>query len=215
MAFENVTTEVNKHVDEDERIRVIGATIRAKRRALGLSLRDVSQKSGLSISFLSQAERGMSSLALTSLSNVARALDIDLASLFPNADEQSSARTEESKQEPQELVYVRRANDGGDQITIISSQWIYHLLSPRLPGLKLEPMLVTIQPGEMKDKPNHREGEEFIYILSGRLVYLVNHTEYHLGPGDSIHLSSSMLQSTRNDTNEPAQVLWVLTPRLF
>ena len=65
-------------------LREVGATIRALRQERGLSLRDLSRLTGFSISFLSLVERGRSSLALTSLHNVANALGTSVASFFPD-----------------------------------------------------------------------------------------------------------------------------------
>ncbi|HEY7415500.1 MAG TPA: helix-turn-helix transcriptional regulator, partial [Ktedonobacteraceae bacterium] len=128
MIPENVIVTTDKHLNDDERKRVIGAAIRARRRELGLSLRDVSQRSGLSIGFLSLVERGLSSFALTSLSNIAKALDMRLSSFFPNEDvQEQTTRMEEAregddkKQKVNSPAYVCRADDN-NQLTIISSQ---------------------------------------------------------------------------------------------
>ena len=65
------------------------------------------------------------------------------------------------------------------------------------------------------DEQYSHEGEEFAYVLSGELVYIVDGIEYHLGPGDSIHLRSSVPHAMRNTKDEPVQAIWVLTPRLM
>jgi transcriptional regulator with XRE-family HTH domain len=206
---------VEKSTAVEERLRFIGATIRARRRARGLSLRDLSKRTGLSIGFLSLVERGRSSLALTSLANVARVLDIELASFFP-AEKEEEAAAEEQKTRPKTnlLPYVHRANDGG-QLALISSLRTYKMLSPRLPGLILEPILVTIQPGDVLDEPYSHDGEEFAYVLSGELVFIIEDQEYRLGPGDSIYFCSSVVHAIRNYGDEPVQAIWVLTPRLM
>ncbi len=176
-----------------------------------MSLRELSKQSGLSIGFLSLVERGRSSPALTSLSNVAKALGVELSSFFP-AEEENEA--EETKQRVSPLPYVSRANDAA-KLAIILSQRIYKMLSPRVPGLVLEPIFVTVQPGDTIDEPYSHEGEEFAYVLSGELVFIVDGVEYRLVPGDSIHFRSTVSHTMRNDTDEPVQAIWVLTPRLM
>src|SRR5215218_6466060 len=160
---------------EDE-IVAVGKAIRTLRKEKGLSLRELSRLAGLSTSFLSMVERGRSSLALTSLNNVAKALDTDLADLFAS---------ERKVRVSHPLPHVSRAEEDG-QLSIASSQRVYKVLSPRAPGLVFEPLLVTV------------DGEE-----------------YRLGPGDSIHLLPTVPHAIRNDTDEPAKVLWVLTPRFI
>ncbi len=205
--------DTEKSIIEEERLRTIGAAIRSRRQELNMSLRELSKQSGLSIGFLSLVERGRSSPALTSLSNVAKALGVELSSFFP-AEEEEQNEAEETKQRVSPLPYVNRANDAA-KLSIILSQRIYKMLSPRIPGLVLEPIFVTVQPGDTMDEPYGHEGEEFAYVLSGELVFIVDGVEYRLGPGDSVHFRSTVSHAMRNDTDEPVQAIWVLTPRLM
>lgn len=205
--------DTEKSIIEEERLRTIGAAIRSRRQELNLSLRELSKQSGLSIGFLSLVERGRSSPALTSLSNVAKALGVELSSFFP-AEEEELNEAEETKQRVSPLPYVTRANDEA-KLSIILSQRIYKMLSPRIPGLVLEPIFVTVQPGDTMDEPYGHEGEEFAYVLSGELVFIVDGVAYRLGPGDSVHFRSTVSHAMRNDTDEPVQAIWVLTPRLM
>ena len=205
--------DTEKSIIEEERLRTIGAAIRSRRQELNLSLRELSKQSGLSIGFLSLVERGRSSPALTSLSNVAKALGVELSSFFP-AEEEEQNEAEETKQRVSPLPYVTRANDAAE-LSIILSQRIYKMLSPRIPGLVLEPIFVTVQPGDTMDEPYGHEGEEFAYVLSGELVFIVDGVPYRLGPGDSVHFRSTVSHAMRNDTDKPVQAIWVLTPRLM
>ncbi len=59
------------------------------------------------------------------------------------------------------------------------------------------------------------EGEEFAHVLSGALVFAVDGMEHRLETGDSIHYQSTVPHLIRNEDTRPAEVLWVLTPRLF
>ena len=205
--------DTEKSIIEEERLRTIGVAIRSRRQELNMSLRELSKQSGLSIGFLSLVERGRSSPALTSLSNVAKALGVELSSFFP-AEEEEQNEAEETKQRVSPLPYVSRANDAAE-LSIILSQRIYKMLSPRVPGLVLEPIFVTVQPGDTIDEPYSHEGEEFAYVLTGELVFIVDGVEYRLGPGDSVHFRSTVSHAMRNDTDEPVQAIWVLTPRLM
>ena len=88
-------------------------------------------------------------------------------------------------------------------------------LSPRAPGLVFEPLLVTVRPNSDLEEPYRHEGEEFAYVIEGGLAFTVDGEEYRLGPGDSIHFLSGVPHAIRNDSDEPAKVLWVLTPRFI
>jgi quercetin dioxygenase-like cupin family protein len=113
------------------------------------------------------------------------------------------------------LPHVTRASENS-KIAIASSEYMYKLLSGRAPNLVLEPLLVTVQPTEtMEEPPYSHDGEEFAYVLSGELLFVVNDAQYRLRAGDSIHFRATVPHSTHNDTDVLAEVLWVLTPRLI
>jgi quercetin dioxygenase-like cupin family protein len=189
----------------EDKVAAVGKAIRTLRKEKSLSLRELSQLSGLSTGFLSMVERGRSSLALTSLNNVAKALDTELADLFAS---------ERKVRVSHPLPHVSRAKEDG-RLSIASSQRVYKVLSPRAPGLVFEPLLVTVGPNSDLEEPYSHEGEEFAYVIEGELIFAVDSEEYRLGPGDSIHLLPTVPHAIRNDTEEPAKVLWVLTPRFI
>src|SRR5215210_2659904 len=181
---------------QDE-IAAVGKAIRTLRKEKGLSLRELSRRAGLSTSFLSMVERGRSSLALTSLNNVAKALDTELPELFAS---------ERKVRVSHPLPHVSRAKEDG-RLSIASSQQVYKVLSPRAPGLIFEPLLVTVGPNSDREEPYSHEGEEFAYVIEGELIFTVDGEEYRLGSGDSIHLLPTVPHAIRNDTDEPAKVL--------
>jgi transcriptional regulator with XRE-family HTH domain len=187
-----------------DEIRAIGAEIRRLRRDRGMPLRELSARTGLSTGFLSLVERGLSSLALTSLYTVAQALDTDVGHFFPQPDR---------GQPPHPLPHIGR---GGEvETTITSSRRTYRLLSPRAPGKVLEPLLVTIQPTDTDTEPYAHDGEEFCYVLEGELTYVIEDREHRLGTGDSIHMRSTTPHAIRNDSGKPVEAVWVLTPPLL
>jgi quercetin dioxygenase-like cupin family protein len=185
-------------------VRQIGATIRALRQERGLSLRELSRLTGFSISFLSLVERGRSSLALTSLHKVATALGTNVASFFPAVGRARDAT----------VPHVSRVSGGAGQLST-GSQRTYRILSGRSFSRVLEPLLVTVEPSETIEEPYAHAGEEFAYILSGELLFVIDGVDHRLGPGDSIHFKSTVPHSIHNDTDVPVEAVWVLTPRLF
>ncbi|HEY3183369.1 MAG TPA: cupin domain-containing protein [Gaiellaceae bacterium] len=195
---------IEHHDGDAQTIDEIGSTIRALRQERGLSLRDLSRLTGFSISFLSLVERGRSSLALTSLQKVATALGTSVASFFPDV-----GRAREGA-----VPHVVRAQGGASQLST-GSQRTYKLLSGRSFTRVLEPMLVTVEPSETIEEPYSHEGEEFAYVLSGELLFVVDGVHHTVGPGDSIHFQSSIPHSIHNSGREAVQAVWVLTPRLL
>jgi transcriptional regulator with XRE-family HTH domain len=185
--------------------KLVGKAIREVRNRRGLSLRELSELSGFSISFLSLVERGKSSLALTSLQKVANALGTDVPSLFPS---------EFAQEHSGPLPYVQRASDT-NELTIENSERTYRLLSGRAPDRVLEPILETVPPTGSVVDPYGHHGEEFVYVLEGTLTCIVDGVEYELTPGDSIHYPALLPHATVNRGSETARALFVCTPRFF
>jgi transcriptional regulator with XRE-family HTH domain len=184
----------------------VGRAIRRLRRERSLSLRDLGARTGFSISFLSLVERGHSSISLTSLHTVASALGVDMHVFFPAPDVPPEPATA--------ALVSRRAGDGR---LPIRGAHTYRLLGATGFERALEPLLVTIRPDEEVDPRDDyaHDGEEFAYVLSGTLVFTVKGVEHRLEAGDCIHYRSTVPHLIRNEGDAPAEVLWVLTPRLF
>lgn len=184
----------------------IGPQIRRLREKQGLSLRVLAQRCGLSVGFLSQVERGLSSLALASLQSVADALDTPVAGFF------AQQRTEVVEDDAV-IFTLTRASERPRPI--VSGGRHYELLSARVPGLVLEPMLVYIEPGGIREPLSGHAGEEFAYVIAGELCYEVAGTEYRLGVGDSLFMRSNTPHRMHNDGTETVVVVSVVTPRHF
>jgi quercetin dioxygenase-like cupin family protein len=216
---------------------VIGHNLRSFRKELGLSLRALSERSGLSIGFLSQLERGLTSIGLTTLRDLAATLDHEIVDFFAQADldagpdagddasEQVSPTADIISVSPPALADPRnplvdryftltRAT-GENTSEYVSGKRTYRLLSQRAPGLVLEPMLTSIGPGGVIGEMEAHKGEEFAYVLKGELCYTVDGVEHRLRAGDSLHLLSTIPHSLHNDTAETTVVVSVVTPRLF
>ncbi|NJC13721.1 transcriptional regulator with XRE-family HTH domain [Micromonospora profundi] len=188
---------------------VVGARIRRYRKERGLTLRGLASRAGLSIGFLSQVERGISSIGLTALGSVAKALDHSVADFF---DSGTSSPDSAAAPLPRHFTLTR-----AETVTTqyVSGQQTYRMLSDRGPELVLEPMLVHIAPGGRRENAYGHSGEEFAYVISGELLYEVEGVEHRLCPGDSVHLRSSVPHQLYNDTDSVTTVVSVVTPRLF
>lgn len=196
---------------------VLGARIRELREAAGLSLRQTASRSGLSAGFLSQVERGLSNIALTNLRSVAAVLDVPVSDLFAGSagsvGSADPAGPDSTGPDP-DLVVFTLTRAASQPTRVVSGGTHYELLSARVPGLVLEPMIVHIHPGSPRDPVSEHAGEEFAYVLSGELLYEVAGTEHRLFAGDSLHLRSSTPHRLFNDTDTTTVVVSVVTPRL-
>ena len=187
----------------------VGARMRKYRESEGMTLNNLACTTGLSAGFLSQVERGLSSIALSSLHEVAEALGKSLADFFVEEMEAQPVPAADD----QVIFTLTRAADRISRI--VSGGRQYELLSARAPGLVLEPMLVYIEPGGAREPATVHDGEEFAYVLRGELLYEVAGVEHRLTPGDSIYLRSTTPHTMYNDGKETAMVVSVVTPRHY
>jgi transcriptional regulator with XRE-family HTH domain len=176
----------------------VGLTIRRLRDGRGFSLKELAARSGLTQSFLSQVERGLTSPSVASLRKVAQAFGVPLAALFqgPSPRGDRVVRLEERRQ----LVHPGK-------------QWRDYLLTPNLKG-KLQVILSVIEPGggSGEEPYAHDSDEECVVVLRGRLEFWVDADRYLLEAGDSIVFESRLPHRNINPGPEQAEVLWITTP---
>ncbi|MCT4563398.1 MAG: XRE family transcriptional regulator [Maledivibacter sp.] len=180
----------------------IGKKIKELRISKDLTLKDLSEQTELSIGYLSQLERGLTSPAISSLQSIAQVLGIHLSYFFalPKENNTRIIRSFEQK-----IFQVQ------------NSKSIFHSLSNDVEGKNLSPMLVTILPSESDEDITSfsHEGEEFLYVLEGILTVLIDNKKHLLYPGDSMHIQSKTPHNWGNSTNKTVKFLTVNTPKLF
>lgn len=180
-----------------------GRQLHELRRARGLTLKELSLASGLSIGLLSQLERGISAPTIRSLQAVSRALEIPPGWFFQR--NRDGAPAEQS-------IVVRR---GQGRVMAFSNQFRKELVTPDLSGA-LEGLLVTIEPGGSSGaQPYHHPGEEMGYVIAGEMELWVDEERHHLRAGDSFRFRSERPHRFANPGSRPAQVLWVVTPPFY
>jgi quercetin dioxygenase-like cupin family protein len=79
----------------------------------------------------------------------------------------------------------------------------------------MDPVLVTLDPGgEMDEQPIH-EGEEFGYVLSGKVQLRLDDKLYTVEKGECFYFASDRRHTVKNIGKGAAQLLWVVTPPTF
>lgn len=180
-----------------------GRRLRETRRARGMTLTEVAEKTGLAISTVSKVERGLMALTYDRLLQLAAGLEMDLPALFGR----------EGSSFQKDSIAVARLGEFQLQETPTYS---YEILFPEVWHKAMTPMTGTVKAHSRMefDSLIQHAGQEFIFVLSGRLTI---HTEKHapksLGPGESAYLDSGMGHVYTSTGEEDARILVVCTPR--
>lgn len=180
--------------------RVDGRPLRRLRQRQGLSLREAGERTGLSVSFLSALERGVSGASIATLQRLTAAYRTTMSELFGPPIEKRQ-RLVRAGRRP-----VLRLGDASVRIEQLARG-----------ATQLEPQLFVLAEGASSDGSYTHEGEEFLYLLSGALTVWVGDDEtYRLTTeGDALTFPSTMPHRWRNDARGETRLLWINTPPTF
>jgi len=176
--------------------RYLGAELREKRLAHGLTIAEVSKLAGISRGMLSKIENGQCATSLDTLHRLARALGLSLSALFRDVDMIEGNAQLVRAGEGMEVV--RRGTRSGHT---------YRLLAyDQGPEKLFEPFLISLDDASEVFPTFQHPGTELIYMLQGRMTYRHGNETYEIGPGDTL--------TFRGDVPHGPEVLSE-TPTLF
>jgi transcriptional regulator with XRE-family HTH domain len=185
-----------------ERTPRLGERVRALREAMGLSLRDLAERSGVSAPMLSQVERQETSPTIAVAAKIAAGLELSLSQLL-RLDEGEHVTISRSGQR-------RRFERGGHR---------FEELTPPLPGQRADVSLHTLKPGAATggsdDPPMHEPGSrETAVVLTGTLALVVDGSRHELRSGDSVTFDADLPHHFENEGEEPTRFLAVIAAGL-
>jgi transcriptional regulator with XRE-family HTH domain len=180
----------------------VGRRIKALREAMGFSLRDLAEHSGVSAPMLSQVERGETSPTLAVAEKIATGLELTLSQLL---------RLDEG-----EHVAVSRA---GERRRYERGGHCFEELTPALPGQRADVSLHTLKSGAAtggpEDPPIHEPGSrETAVVLTGVLALVVDGTRHELLTGDSVTFDADLPHHFENEGEEQSRFLAVIAAGL-
>ena len=178
---------------------MLGDKIRKNRLEKGLNLKELASKTDLTASFLSQVERGLAEPSITSLRKIAEALDVPI--FYFLLDDKSSNP-------------VVRKNER-KILKFPESQLVFELLSPDL-NRQMEIMLTRLEVGGSScDQPLSHPGEEFIFILQGKMEMIVGEETFILEEGDSIYYFAAIPHKSISVGDDELIYISAITPPRF
>ncbi len=181
----------------------IGGKIRHARLLRELSLKELAEKVGCSVSALSKIEGQKANPSITMLHRICAALDTNLSELF-SGDDEVAIVTKASDRPMIETDQLRR----GTGILL-------ERLVPYSTGYLLQGNVHIIEPGGGSEDGLVHEGEEMGYVIEGQVELTVEGVTYLAEAGDSFFFRSNLAHSYRNPGDTVSRVIWVNTPPTF
>jgi len=171
--------------------------MRAGREEVGLSVRELARRVGVSPSLLSQVERGLAQPSVGTLWAVVRELGLSLDGLFAPDDQ------------PARGTVVQRAE--GRPALELEGGVVWERLTAG-PDPDADFAFVTYPPGAdsgAQEPPTQHEGREYGYVISGRLEIEVGSETLELGPGDAVAFGSETPHRFRALGDEAVTAVWI------
>jgi DNA-binding transcriptional MerR regulator/mannose-6-phosphate isomerase-like protein (cupin superfamily) len=176
-----------------------GSQLRSIRRDCSLTLREAAARSGLSTSFISSLERGVTGASIATLRRLVEAYGRTVGELLTGPAPANGRLVRPAE---------RRVLDAGRGIRIEDL-----FAGPT----SLESQLFVLAPGASSDGYYRHVGEEFMFVLAGSLgVWLDDPNEfYRLEPGDALTFPSTVDHRIAALGQVETRVLWINTPPTF
>ena len=164
-----------------------------------MKLKELADATGLSDAFVSRLERGQVSSSVANLIQIAEALDIGVSELFENPVDQLRSD-----------VTVHRLGDESEGLSIPSTGYRWRLFAGGMPNDDLEIFHLAFPRKNRMDLMVSHPGQEYCYVISGRIRFHVGAEIFELAAGEGIFLNSELPHRADNIGDDEARILMVV-----
>jgi transcriptional regulator with XRE-family HTH domain len=175
-----------------------GSRLKELRMGRGWTLQALAARSGLSRAFLSRLESGNRHASIAAALTLSRIFDVSLASLFESPAEETSCMIVRANEAPE------KSANGLKYVPLSYAGQLFNL----------QPLHVRVSAKRRGKEHYHHDGEEWIYVLSGKLTLSLAGKKYDLEPGDAAHFDSRLPHRLIARGRRDAEVLVVAGPVL-
>lgn len=175
----------------------IGKKLKALRVKNRLTLDELASRSEVTKGFLSQLERDLTSPNIVTLENILEALGTTLPEFF-------------SQPKKEQIVFGKN-----DFFVDERENETIHWIVPNAQKNEMEPILLTIHPKQKTSLMKTHEGQEFGYVLKGKVELVMDEDIHIVKAKETFYCSGNTSHYIYNPTNKDVQLLWITTPPLF
>jgi transcriptional regulator with XRE-family HTH domain len=179
----------------------LGPRIKTLRKERGLSLAGLAKTTGVSEATLSRVENEQTLVSAHHLYRLAQALGVDITAFFESGSKSISNG-------------IRSICRKGEGIPLSTARYDAQVLCTDIANKRMHPAVDTVTVGSLAEAGGYsrHDGEEFLHVLSGRLLLA---TEFYepvtLEPGDSVYFDSHMGHAYLSADGTPVQILVIAT----
>ena len=185
-------------MDAETVMAQVGTRLRDLRKQNGLTQQELADRAELTKGFISQLEQGQVTPSLITLLDLIECLGTTPSDFFKSTGTEKIVFRESDSFE--------KIDEEGNSIT-----WIV----PSAQSNQMEPVLVTLQPHGALPTDDPHNGEEFGYVLSGRIALYRQETRFDVKAGESFYYEADKPHRIENPGSRPARLLWISTPPSF
>lgn len=178
----------------------IGKRLRGLRKEKGLTLDELSRKSGVALATLSRMENDKMTGTIKAHSSICKALGVSITKLYQELEnEQKTVEPLPGEERTEHFVHSNKAS--------------YELLVSKAPGKKIMPLMMKLDSGGKTQSEHNKPGvEKFVYVITGTLKAEIGVNNYTLKPGDSLYFDASLPHSFTNGTKTGSEAICIVTP---
>ena len=176
----------------------IGKRLKELRKEVDLTLKRLAEETKLSIPLLSRIENGLVMPSIPTLQGIANVLKVDVGYFFKKEDEKGYVIR---RQGERKISYAKKGAKGGKAV------YITELLAEGMDNPFMEPAIVTLIGKEEETKLSTHVGQEFFYVLEGKMELTLGAKKHVLEKGDSAYWNGSVPHKGVSLSKKPAKTL--------
>ena len=187
----------------------VGERLRERRKEMGISVRELARRVSVSASLISQVENGKTSPSVGTLYAIVSEMDLSLDEVFSGKADPS--RRNGGREAPSPVV----TEDERKEISLGSGVRWQRLTRAADPNVDF--LHVIYESGGASCPEDHlmrHVGQEYGYVISGRLSVTVGFDNYELTAGDSISFDSTQPHRLAAMGGDPVHAIWTVVGRL-
>ena len=177
--FENLTGEIPAKTSKG--VEDVGQRIRKIREEKGVALEELSRLTGFDVEFLSSLEKNEAQPQLGTVIKLSKALDSAFGRLVSGVGDKLFSITRKSERR---VISRSTSKSGKKQL------YTYKSLAPDVKGRHMEALIVQLEVDPDKEISVH-DGEEFIFVLDGIVIFEIGDDKFELEVGDSVYYLST------------------------